>query len=98
MTACIALNPNMVLFSQPRLLDSPTKLIVLNADEEIRRDLPKSREEALLNSIAAPRSFVVCAFGTYLKSFAWIRWQSGELYHAFLKDSAFAKCSLLVII
>ncbi|VDD77974.1 unnamed protein product [Mesocestoides corti] len=73
-TSCVlaeTLNPS-TLEETTRL--SPSRLVCLkNCDDEAK--VTKTREEAM--ALPSPRCIVVVASGTRLKSYNWIRWQSG---------------------
>ncbi|EUB64699.1 WD repeat-containing protein [Echinococcus granulosus] len=80
LTACIASNPDRIFYLEVKetVSPAPSKLCILNSDEESTGELMRSREEALAASKEKLRSIVVRATGLSLNSFMWIRWQSGS--------------------
>ncbi|VUZ42106.1 unnamed protein product, partial [Hymenolepis diminuta] len=84
-----SLEPNLIFYSMPDgknkgevLPSALPKVAVLNVqlESEEKVDLLRSREEAVDRVKGqGPKSILVCASGLTLKTFAWIRWISGNM-------------------
>ncbi|VDM32930.1 unnamed protein product [Hydatigera taeniaeformis] len=81
LTSCVALNPGLLINFEVKESPPPppSKLCIFNKEGVSTGKLMRSREEALTASKEKLRSIVVCATGTTLTSFMWIRWRLGSI-------------------